>query len=96
VNLLAQSALRADAEAVADDQHADHQLRIDGRSTSVAVERGEVLVQITEVQDLLNAAQQMITWDVIIKVEGVEESVLCTTSSTHHRDALRLPRCRAA
>ena len=30
VNLLTQAAFRADAEAVADDQHADHQFRIDG------------------------------------------------------------------
>jgi len=36
VNLLAQPALRADAEAVAHDQHPDHQLRVDqGRPISL-------------------------------------------------------------
>ena len=32
VNLVAQSPLGPDAEAVADDQHPDHQLGIDGRT----------------------------------------------------------------
>ena len=39
VDLLAQPALGANAEAVADDQHADHQLRIDRWAAGVAVER---------------------------------------------------------
>ena len=39
-DLVAQPALGADAEAVADDQHADHQLGIDGGAASRIVERG--------------------------------------------------------
>jgi hypothetical protein len=88
VHLFAQPALRADAGAVANDQHPDHQLRIDGGTARVAVERCEVLVQITKVQDPVDIAQQVIARDVIVEVEGVEELVLRATSLTHHRDAL--------
>ena len=59
----------------------------------MAVKRLEVIVQTTEVQDLVNAAQQVITWEVTVEVEGIEEPVLCATSSTHHRDALPLFGC---
>jgi hypothetical protein len=43
VNFVAQTPLRADAKAVTDDQHADHQLRIDRRATGVAVVRREMV-----------------------------------------------------
>jgi len=39
MDLFAQPPLRADAEAVADDQHPDHQFGIDRRPSNVAVER---------------------------------------------------------
>ena len=50
VDFLAQPPLGADAEAVADDQHADHQLWINRGSAGMAVERREVLVQIAQVK----------------------------------------------
>ena len=40
MNLIAQSPFGADAEAVADDQHSDQQLRIDGTLPHIAIERG--------------------------------------------------------
>src|SRR3990170_3657704 len=42
VHFLAQAPFRTNATAVADDQHPDHQFRIDRRSTGGAVEGGEV------------------------------------------------------
>jgi len=42
VNLVAQPPLRADAEAVADDQHADQQLWIDRRPSDLTVERRQM------------------------------------------------------
>jgi hypothetical protein len=38
MDLLAQPAFRADAVAIADDQHADQQLRVDRRPAGLAVE----------------------------------------------------------
>jgi len=87
LNLLAQSPLRADAKAITDDQHADHELRVDRGTTGVAVERREVLAQLAEVEEAIDATQQMAARDVIVEVERVEESVLAATSLTHHVDA---------
>ena len=79
MNLVAQPALGADAEAVADDQHADHQLRVDRRAPGVAVERREMAAQLAEVEEAIDAAQQVIARNVIVQIEGVEESVLAAT-----------------
>src|SRR5215472_17639684 len=42
VNFLAQPPLRAYAEAIADDQHPNHQLRINGRPTNLTVKRRQL------------------------------------------------------
>jgi hypothetical protein len=69
VNFLAQPPLRPDAEAVAHDQHANQQLGINRRAASMAVERGEVPVQITQIKKLVYATQQVIGGNVIIEIE---------------------------
>ncbi len=59
VNLLAQPPLRADAEAVADDQHPDQQLRIDRRPPHLAVERRQLPPQPVEFDKPINRPQQV-------------------------------------
>jgi hypothetical protein len=86
VHFVAQPALRTDAEAVADDEHAHHQLGIDGGSAGVAVEGGKVATQLTQVEEPVDATQQVIGRHVRIEVEGVEQLVLRTRLLTHHRD----------
>jgi hypothetical protein len=54
MNLFAQPALRANAEAVTHDQHPHHQFRIDRRPTGVTVERCEVATQLAEVEEPIN------------------------------------------
>src|SRR5215469_17478697 len=49
MDIIAQPPLRADAEAVPDDQHADHQLRVDRRSAHLAVERAQVLADTRQI-----------------------------------------------
>ncbi|EIN03194.1 hypothetical protein WQE_00110 [Paraburkholderia hospita] len=82
--LFAQTSFGANAEAVAHNQHADHELRIDRRPTGVAVVRCEVLAKSIEVEVAINTAQQVRTRNMVIKVKGVEEFVLTTTLLTHH------------
>ena len=48
VDLFAQPPLGSDAEAIADDQHPDHQLGIDRWPTKVAVERGQFTPQVAK------------------------------------------------
>lgn len=67
VHLFAASALRADAEAVADHQHPDHRLRIDRGAVGVAVEGREELAQFAEVEETVDASWQMVSGDVVVK-----------------------------
>jgi hypothetical protein len=46
-------------------QHADQQRRIDGGAPGVAVMRGEMPVQLAQIQELVNAAEQMVRWNVL-------------------------------
>jgi hypothetical protein len=78
MGLFAQPPFGADAIAVADDQHADHQLRINRRTPNRTIEIGKVMAQVAQIETLINAAQKVIGWDVIFKVERVKQSLLPT------------------
>src|SRR3989454_10410225 len=86
MHLLAQPPLGADAKAVAHDQHPDHQLRIDRRTTRVTVERCEVPAQFAQIEKLIYASKQMISGYLRLKIEGVEEPILTASLLTHHLD----------
>src|SRR6185437_4037125 len=69
-------------------QHADHELWINRWPPHWTVERREMLAQITKVQEVIYASQQVFARDVIIKVERVEEFVLSAAQLTHHDQSL--------
>ena len=54
VDLVAQPTLRANAEAVADDQHAPHQLGIDRRATRLAVVRPQTRPQSAQIDEAVD------------------------------------------
>ena len=89
MHLLAQPALRADAEAVADDQHPDHQLGIDRRPPGLAVEGPQVLADAGQVDEAIDRAQQVIRRDVPLQAELVEQRLLHHRPLAHHRLASR-------
>ncbi|MNY53382.1 hypothetical protein D3C86_1891330 [compost metagenome] len=60
MDLLAQPPLRTNAEAVADQQHADQQFRIDRRSADGAVERRQMRPQAVQFHETINRAQHVI------------------------------------
>jgi hypothetical protein len=72
MDLIAQPTLGTDAEAVAHDQHADHQLRIDRGAADPAVVRLEMLAHTGQVDEAVHRAQQMVHGDVPVEVEAVE------------------------
>ena len=72
MTLLAQSALRAYAHAIAGDQHADHQLRIDRGATGAAVERLQRLTNVIEVEMPIDASQHVIGRDMVVEAEIIE------------------------
>ncbi len=93
LDLLAQPPLRADAVAVADDEHADEQLGIDRRPAGVAVVVSELLAQIGERgrREHVDPAQQMIGWNTIFEMKLVEEPGLIRRLPPHHRQPPSLP-----
>lgn len=76
MHLFAQSSLGTDAIAVADDQHAHHQFRIYQGTPDGAIEIRQVGAQITEIQALVNAAQEVLGRDVIFQIERIEQALL--------------------
>ena len=78
MRFFAQPPLGANAVAIAHDQHADHQFRINRRTPNRAIEIGEVMAQVAQIETPINAAQKVIGWDVIFKVERVKQSLLPT------------------
>lgn len=92
MNLFAQTALGANAESVARDQHADHELRVNRRPSGMAVVRREMFTKSAEVEVPINDTQEVRAWYVIIKVERIEELVLRATLMTHH-DESPVDRC---
>ena len=93
-DLLAEPTLGSNAEAVADDQHSDHQFRIDRGAAGVAVERCEVMPQLAEVEEAVDGSQQVSARHVLLQVERVEELVLPAALLTHHRCAPSLRRAQ--
>ncbi|KJU80114.1 hypothetical protein N619_06380 [Ectopseudomonas oleovorans] len=76
VHLFAQLPLGTNAIAVADDQHAHHQFRVNRGASDGAIEIGQVGAQVTEIQAVIDAAQEVLGRDVIFKIERVEQALL--------------------
>src|SRR3546814_10031462 len=88
MDLFAETALGSDAVAVSDDQHPDHQLRINRGPPGVAVVIGQLRAQIAQVETLINATQKVIVGNVGVEIECVKQPSLTTRSLTHHRRVL--------
>src|SRR6476646_838169 len=69
LHLFAQAPLGANTEAVSNDQHPDHQFRINRGPTGVAIERSEMAAQLAQIKESINPAQQMIGRNVSIEIE---------------------------
>src|SRR5215216_7804686 len=84
MDLFAQPPLRADAAAVADDQHADQQLRIDRRPTFLAIERSQFLSQAVEFDEPVDRSKQMPLGHVPFERKLVEQGFLSDPTFPHH------------
>ena len=85
VDLLAEPPLRADPEAVPDQEHPDHQLGIDRRPTDRTVERRETRADLGEVDKPVDRSQQVIRRDMLFERELVEQRALRHLPRSHHR-----------
>ena len=81
----AEATLRADRKHVADNEHPDHEHRIDRRSARVGVVGRQLLVHPAEIEHCVDPANQMIRRHHLVEVELVEELALPIFPPTHHR-----------
>ena len=81
VDLLAQPPLGADAEAIADHQHADQQLGIDRGTSDLAVVGLKMRPNARQIDEAVDLAQEVIARDVPLERELVEERLLITRRS---------------
>ena len=85
MHLLAEASLRADAEAVADDQHPDHQLGIDRRAPHGAVEWRQLPPHLRQIDEAVDRPQEMIARHMRIEREVVEQRTLFDLPLSHHQ-----------
>src|SRR4051812_49363695 len=85
-DFLAQSPLKADAIAVAHDQHPDHKLWINRRPADLAVEGCQLLTKSSQQprHHRIDPAQQMTSRNALFEVEQVEKLALIARLPTHH------------
>ena len=85
MHLLAQPPLRADAEAIAYQQHADDQFRIDRGPARLAVEGPQLLAQTRQVYEPIDRTKQVIRWHVSLKAKAIEQRLLHHGPLAHHQ-----------
>ena len=91
MDLLAQPTLRTNAEAVADDQHPDHQLGIDRGPPDVAIVGPQMRPNLGQVDEPVDLAKQVTVGDMPLEAEAVEQRLLHHPPFAHHRPNLLHP-----
>ncbi len=78
LDLLAQLPLKANAVAVTNDKHPDHQLGVDRRPADLAVERFQLLTKPSQYprHNRIDAAQEMEFWNAPFEVKEIEQLAL--------------------
>ena len=73
MDLVAEATFRSAAHDVTDDQHADDQLRIDGRTTKVAAEGTKSLPHPIHVEKPVDLAKHMTGRNMTLQIEVIEQ-----------------------
>jgi hypothetical protein len=86
LDLFAQPSLRTDAVTVAYNQHPGHEFRVDRGPADLAVERCQLLAQVSQHphHDWIDPAQQMTCRNALFEIEQVEQLALIARLPTHH------------
>jgi hypothetical protein len=80
----ADASLRADRKHIADDEHPDHEHRIDRRPPRVGVVGRQCVMHPAEIEHSVDPAHQILSWHYRVQVELVEELAPPFLSPTHH------------
>jgi hypothetical protein len=84
VDLLAEPPLRPNAEAVADNQHPDHQLGIDRRSPRAAVKWRQLSPYVAELYEPVDRPQKVMWRNMPFERELIEQRSLFDLPMSHH------------
>jgi hypothetical protein len=87
LDLAAQRAFRADGEHVADDEHPNHQHRIDRRSSGMRIVRRQPGPNPRQIKNASNGAPQVIVRNHRFEVERIEQLPLILAYPPHHHAA---------
>ena len=87
LDLAAQRAFRADGEYVTNDQHPDHQHRIDRRSSGMRIVRRQLGSNPRQIKDASDGAHQVIVRHHRFEVERIEQLSLMLAYPPHHHAA---------
>jgi hypothetical protein len=87
LDLAAQRAFRADGEHVADDEHPNHQHRIDRRSSGMGIVRRQPGPNPRQIKNASNGAHQVIVRNHRFEVERIEQLPLILAYPPHHHAA---------
>jgi hypothetical protein len=81
MDLLAQPTLRTNAEAVADDEHPDHQLWINRGPPHLAIVGSQMRPNLGQVDEPVDLSQQMIIGNAPLQTEAVKQRLPLTRRS---------------
>jgi hypothetical protein len=84
VNLIAQAPLRSDAETVTDQEHPDHQLRIDRRPADDTIEGCQISPDLLKVDKPVDRPQQVVGGDMLVERKLIEQCSLFDLPMPHH------------
>src|SRR6202035_1104766 len=87
----AQPALRAERKHVANDQHPDHQYRINRGPTRVRVIRRQLLVHPTQIEKTVDLPYQMIGRNYFVEIKRIEKLSLSFFPPPHHAPLPPMP-----
>ena len=85
MNFIAQPPLRSDAHAIADQEHTDHQLRINRGAANGAIVRCQKRPDVREVHKPIDRTQNVVFRNVPVQIKLVEQRRLQLLSRSQHR-----------
>src|SRR3954470_17498100 len=94
LNLPAEQPLRADGEHVADDEHPDHQYRVNRRATKRRVVGCKLSTHPGQIEHGGDLAHKVIAWYHLVEPELVKKLLLLVLQLPHHR-RLRSESCQS-
>jgi hypothetical protein len=85
-DFFAQLPLRTNSIAVSDDEHPDHELGIDRRSTKLAIKGFQLVAKLSQYprHARIDTTQEMTHWNAPFEVEEIEQLALIDRLPTHH------------